>query len=97
MWQKGDTLIKQGANINFKRPSPYSDTALMRAAKFGRLEVVQVLLQNHQDAMTIKIDDDSNVEELEARIAAETQAAATPEATEATEAAAAPAPQTSES
>jgi small subunit ribosomal protein S6 len=44
--------------------------------------------------LTIKIDDDSNVEELEARIAAETQVAATPEATEAADA---PAPQTTES
>ena len=40
-----NTLLKQGANVNYMRPAPFFDTALMRAAKFNRSGVVDVLLR----------------------------------------------------
>jgi len=40
-----NTLLKQGASVNYRRPPPYHDTCLMRAAKFNRVEVVDVLLR----------------------------------------------------
>ena len=40
-----NTLIKQGANVNYKRPEPLQDTCLMRACKFNRIGVVDVLLR----------------------------------------------------
>jgi len=52
-----NTLIKQGADVNYKRPKPYLDTALMRAAKFGRVDVVNVLLRSEVDTGTTVLID----------------------------------------
>ena len=47
-----NTLIQQGANVNYQRPDPYQDTCLMRAAKFSRLGVVDVLLRTAEKVVS---------------------------------------------
>jgi len=48
-----NTLIKQSADVNYKRPEPLSDTCLMRAAKFNRVGVVHVLLATTTELTTL--------------------------------------------
>jgi len=51
---KGDvatvtTLIKKGADVNWRDPQPYAKTPLTASILGGRLEVVKVLLENGAD------------------------------------------------
>ena len=45
-----NALLANDADVNYRRPRPFFDTALMRASKFGRPEAVQVLLDRRPPA-----------------------------------------------